>query len=590
MDENEPANAPLQWRLIARIFSLLRPYRRKRNWLLLCVTLRAVQQPAFAWAVAAIIDGPIRRAAPFEELAWACGGLLLLAFSMQLTLHFRQRLTLELGESVVNDLRRAVFSHLQRMPMSYFHKTKVGRILSRISGDCNAVRVGVQDVLFVSLIGLGQMTLAAAVMAYYSLTLLGVILAMTPIFALLNRVFRKRLGQAYRQVQENFSRVTAWLAEQMAGVRVTTSYDRGGKNADMFRTMIRNHANYNMAAARISGTFLPLIELNSQVFLAALIAIGGTLALDPGSATSLGDMIQFFFLANIFFGPIQTLASQYNDALTAMAGAERVFGLLDSPADPVEATAVVSVPRLSGEVEFDRVTFAYQPGRTVVSDISFRIEPGQTLALVGPSGGGKSTIAHLASRFQVADCGAVRIGGHDVTTLTRDTIARNVAVIPQLNYLFSGTLAENLRLGLSDCSDRELWDALEELDCAELVSRFAEGLETPIGPGGATLSLGERQLICLTRSLLVKPSLLILDEATASIDLRTERRLQRAIERVQRGRSTLIIAHRLSTIRAADQILVVNEGRIVERGRHNELAHAGGLYSDLLRRYSEVAA
>ncbi len=565
-----------------RVFRLLHPYRVKRNWLFFCVFLRGLQQPLFAWAVGAIIDGPIAHQSSMQSIALAVAGLALLAIVMQITLHFRQRLTLELGESVVNDLRRKAFEHLQRMPMSYFYNTKVGRILSHLQGDCNSVRIGVQDVLFVSLVGLGQMLFAGIIMAYYSLTLFAIVIGMTPVFWLVNRVFQTKLSQAYRDVQESFSRVTAWIAESLSGIRVSQAFARNELNCKQFEAMIDNHADKNMHAARISGIFLPLIELNSQLFIAALIAVGGYLATQPDSSTSVGDLIQFFFLANIFFSPVQVLANQYNQALTAIAGAERVFELIDQPPDPIDLSGSLQLPVVRGEVEFREVVFGYSDDKPVLHGVSFIAKPGQTIALIGSSGGGKSTITQLIARNYVAQQGAVYLDGHNIRELTRETLTRNIAIVPQHNYLFTGSIADNIRFACPGLTDDSIWNLLCEMGCHELFEQLPEGIDSQVGTRGSALSSGQKQLICLARALAVRPSILILDEATSSIDVQTEKTLQKAIEYILEDRTAFIVAHRLSTIQHADQILLIDQGRIKQKGTHAELMLSVGPYADML--------
>lgn len=572
----------MQLKLFLRIFRLMEPYRVKRNWLFFCVFLRGLQQPAFAWAVGAIIDGPIAKDGSMRAIGWAVFGLAALSIFMQVTLHFRQRLTLEMGESVVNDLRRTAFAHLQRMPLAYFHKTKVGRILSHINGDCNNVRIGVQDVLFVSLVGMGQMFFSGLFMAYYSLPLFGIVLVMSPIFWLINRIFQSRLSQAYRDIQESFSRVTAWIAENLAGMKITQAFVRGHENSQQFDKMIATHAQQNMKAARISGVFLPLIELNSQLFMAAVIAVGGYLAIQPNGSTSLGDLIQFFFLANIFFSPIQALATQYNQALTALAAAERLFELVDQPTDPIDAMGHLQSEHIRGEVEFCNVTFGYEPGIPILRDISFVARPGQSIALVGPSGGGKSTLTNLIARNYVVDQGSVLIDGIDIKDYSRSTLTKFISIVPQQNYLFSGTIADNLRFARPDLTDGDIWNMFCQLGCIDIFEPLPDGIETEVGTRGSALSAGQRQLICLARALAVEPRVLILDEATSSIDPATERKLQTAIEYLQLERTSFVVAHRLSTIRKADSIMVIDQGVIVQQGTHDELKNLPGIYADLL--------
>ncbi|MDX1945534.1 MAG: ABC transporter transmembrane domain-containing protein, partial [Pirellulaceae bacterium] len=380
-DDREPDKRPLELGLITRLLGYMRPYAARRNWLLVMVVLRSIQLPAVAWTIGAIIDGPITGRAPLSSILLAALGLLLLAGSTQVVFHFRQRLALELGEAVIHDLRREIFAHLQRMPLSFYNKTKIGRIISRVTSDCEALRVGVQDVLFVSLVGIGQMLTAAALMLYYDWALFSVVAAMSPVLYILNRSFRKKLSVAYRVVQESFSRVTATLAESINGVRVTQAYVRQRTNAGLFSDLMQWHGDNVMIAVRREGLLMPLLELNSQTFIALLLLVGGYRVLYADMPP--GDLIRFFFLANIFFSPIQILGNQYNQALTAMAGAERVFALLDRKPEWEDSPAATTLPPITGRVELRGVTFGYEPDRMVLHDIDLVAEPGQTIALVG---------------------------------------------------------------------------------------------------------------------------------------------------------------------------------------------------------------
>lgn len=588
--EQETDRRPLDLRLIRRLLGYMRPYPRRTFWLFACVFLRAVQLPAIAWAIGAVINGPIARHAPFADILWGAAGVLTLGAWTQFTFHFRYRLALEMGESVVCDLRNEVFAHLQSLPLSFFQRTKAGRLISRVTSDCEAMRIGVQDVLFVSVVGLGQMIAAAAVMAWYDLPLFGVIVALSPVLWGLNQYFRRLLSQAYRDVQESFSRVTATLAESVAGIRVTQGYSRQEVNAEGFHELVVDHARYNMTAARTAGMFVPLLELNSQAFLAALLVVGGYRALQPEIAMPTGDLIQFFFLAGVFFAPIQILGNQYNQALTAMAGAERVFRLLDTRPEWTDAPDARPLPTLVGRVAFDGVTFGYDPSRPVLHDISFVAEPGQTIALVGHTGSGKTSIINLIARFYLPTTGRVEFDGHETRDITGPSLQRQLGIVLQQNFLFSGTLLENIRVGRPTASDDEVRDALRQLDCLDLIESLPEGWHTHVGERGGQLSLGQRQLVCFARAMLAQPRIVVLDEATSSVDTLTEQRIQRALKRLLAGRTSFVVAHRLSTIRDADLILVLAEGRIVERGRHADLVARGGCYADLLRQFLRAVA
>ena len=589
-DDREADKRPLDLGLILRLLAYTRPYATKRNWLLVMCTLRAIQLPLVGWTIGAVIAGPIQGHAPFSSVLGGAMALLALAASTQVVFHFRQRWALELGEAVIHDLRSSIFAHLQRMPMSFYSKTKLGRIISRVTSDCEALRVGVQDVLFVSLVGLGQMIVSAALMLYYDWALFCIVLAITPVLWGINRYFRGKLSSAYRTVQESFSRLTSTLAESINGVRVTQGFVREEVNQRLFRDLLDWHGDNVVKAARMEGKLLPLLEFNSQVFIAALLLVGGYRVLTPGINMPVDGLIYFFFLAGIFFNPIQMLGNQYNQALTAMAGAERVFALLDRPPEWEDAADAVPLPPIEGRVELRGVTFGYDPGRPVLHGINLVAQSGQSVALVGKTGSGKSSIINLIARFYLPQAGQVLIDGHDTRQITGDSLHHQMGIVLQQNFLFTGTVLENIRVGRPDSSNEEAIEAARQLDCLDLLEALPQGVQTQVGERGAQLSLGQRQLVCFCRAMLANPRILILDEATSSVDTLTEVRIQTALAKLLAGRTSFIVAHRLSTIRHADQVLVLDEGRIVERGTHEQLIAHGGIYAGLVRQFARGSA
>lgn len=590
VDDREPDKRPLEVKLITRLIGYMRPYAAKRNWLFLMVFLRSLQLPFVAWSIGAVIDGPIARHAPLSAVLWGAFGVLVLAGTTQIVFHFRQRLALELGEAVIHDLRQQIYVHLQRMPMSFYNRTKIGRIISRVTSDCEALRVGVQDVLFVSLVGIGQIITAGALMLYYDWALFSVVVAMSPVLWGLNRYFRRKLSMAYRMIQESFSRVTSTLAESINGVRLTQAYVRQDTNAGLFEELMHWHGNNVVKAVRMEGFLMPILELNSQLFIAALLLVGGYRVLNPEIQMPPGDLIRFFFLANIFFSPIQILGNQYNQALTAMAGAERVFALLDRQPEWQDVKGSAPLPPLRGHVELRGITFGYDPARPVLHDLSFTAEPGQTVALVGRTGSGKTSIINLIARFYLPQTGQVLIDGFDTRQTTGDSLHHQMGIVLQQNFLFTGTIAENIRVGKPGATDEEVIAAAKRLDCCDVLAALPQGLQTQAGERGAQLSLGQRQLVCFARAMLADPRILILDEATSSVDTLTEVRLQQALARLLSGRTSFVVAHRLSTIRSADLILVLAAGRIIQRGTHAELLAQGGEYAHLVEQFSRGVA
>jgi len=579
---------PLDLGLITRLFKYTKPYTSRRNWLVFLVILRSIQLPCLTWIIAAVIKGPIA-GGNTTGVAWGVAGFLALAVFTQVSLHFRQRLALELGEAVVHDLRQELFEHLQRMPMSFFHRTRLGRIISRMTSDVEYIRVGVQEVLFVSLVQVGQMTVASCFMLWYDSLLFLLVLGLVPILWMLNRHFNRKLSAAHRDIQESFSRVTATLAESVNGIRVTQGFVRQDVNAAMFHELVTDHGDYNFALTKTQGLFQRLLDLNNQLFIAMLMLVGGWQVLRGGTA-DVGDLVGFFFMANLFFAPITTLGVQYNHALTAMAGAERVFRLLDSTPEHEDAATATDLVDVCGQVEFRNVTFAYEPGRPVLKELNFLVEPGQTVALVGHTGGGKTSIMNLIAKFYLPSAGEVLIDGREILDVTTHSLRRRMGIVLQQNFLFTGTVMDNIRLGRIGASDEEVVDAVRRLDCLDLLANLPDGLQTPVGERGGNLSLGQRQLVCFARAMLADPAILFLDEATSSVDTLTEARIQKALAELLKGRTSFVVAHRLSTIRHADLILVLDHGRIIQRGTHRDLLTSGGEYAKLYRRFVRSAA
>ena len=615
-DDDEEQFKPLEWGLIRRLFGYARPIKRKVGILVGLTIIRSAQLPALVWITSVVIAGPIAHG-DTRGIVKGVIGFAILAVLTDGLFHFRQRFALEIGETVVNRIRADLFEKVQRQPMSFFHRMKLGRIISRVTSDVEALRVGIQDVAFVSTIQFGQMLFAACVMAWWDWKLFLVVAAMAPILWLVNNHFRMKYSRLTRASQASFSRVTATLAESVSGIRVTQGFVRQETNAGLFRSLLSDHSRYNIALARTSAILSPLLELNSQFFVAILLLLGGWRVFHGG--IDIATLIKFFLMANQFFAPITTIGNQYNQALIAMAGAERVFWLIDFPVDWKDSPEAVDLPdprvahvrpatvesafakaaaddsapasaggRAGARVEFRRVSFGYEPGRLVLHDIDFVAEPGRSVALVGHTGSGKSSIINLVAKFYLPTAGEVRIDGRDIRLITGHSLHRQMGMVQQQNFLFSGTVLENIRLSRPGASEEEVREAAQRLDCIDIMESLPRGLRTEVGERGAGLSVGQRQLVCFCRAWRADPRIVILDEATSSIDALTEHRLQKALVTLLAGRTSFIVAHRLSTIRHADLVLVLDQGRIVERGTHGELLDAGGHYAALYRQFVQV--
>ena len=484
--------------------------------------------------------------------------------------------------------------------MSFFHRMKLGRIISRVTSDVEAVRVGIQDVFFVSLIQFGKMAFAAVAMLFCDWTLFLVVLALAPVLWTVNHHFRMKFSRLTRASQESFSRVTATLAESVSGIRVTQGFVRQETNAGLFRTLLSDHSRYNVALARTSAILPPILELNSQFFVAILLLLGGWRAFHH--EMELASLIKFFLLANLFFSPITVIGNQYNQALIAMAGAERIFRLIDMPPDWTDAADATPLndPRTGAartgaaprsapgmRIEFRDVSFGYDPGRLVLHDMNFTAEPGRMVALVGHTGSGKSSIINLVAKFYLPTRGEVLIDGREIRTLTSHSLHRQMGMVQQQNFLFSGTVLDNIRLSRPEATEDDVRAAAGRLDCLDVFDELPRGVHTEVGERGG-LSVGQRQLVCFARALLADPRLLVLDEATSSIDALTEARIQQALVALLRGRTSFVVAHRLSTIRHADLVLVLDQGRIIERGTHAELLTLRGHYAALYRQFVQV--
>src|SRR5271170_7789174 len=496
MEEREAEKAPLQWPLIRRIFGYTIPYAAKRNWLFILTFTRGLQLPALAWLIGRTINGPISHL-DLSQIYFYAAAYFALALFTAVNFHFRQRFALELGEAVVHDMRTDLFAKLMTMPMSFFNQTKFGRIISRMTSDIDSVRAGVQEVAFVLVVQGLQMTTSAALMAWYDWKLFSLMVLLAPIIWFVNENYRHEMSRRLRRVQESWSRVASTLAESVSGIRVTQAFVRHDINAGFFQKLIDVHGENNVGLAQASAVFVPLLQFKSQLFLGAMALLGafGALRWHGWLHMEVFDLVMFFFLANLFFDPVQAIGNQLNQAFMAMAGAERLFRMLDQEPEWQDAAAAKPLPPIKGRVEFQAVHFEYQPGRPVLTDISFTVEPGHSVALVGHTGGGKTTLVGLLQKFYLPAGGRVLVDNLDLNTVTGDSLRSQMGCVQQNNFLFSGSVLDNIRFARPEATETDVRVTLEALDCLDLLDALPQKLHTHVAERGASLSFGQRQLV-----------------------------------------------------------------------------------------------
>ena len=482
------------------------------------------------------------------------------------------------AERILIDMRRAMYAHLQRISLSFMDKTEIGKLMSRLQGDVAALQEFLQTAVFaigdfVLLIGI----IGAMVWLDWRLGLMT--LAVVPTLFIIRIIWLPYARKSFLRARITSSIVSGALAENINGVRAVQGMSREDVNYDLFDIRASDNLKAANKASKFGVMMLPIVDTLTGAAMAIIVIMGGFFVL--GGTIEVGVMVAFVLFVQRFFDPIRSLTMHYNVLQRAMASGERIFEVIDVPVDIADKPNAIDPEEIDGSISFENVTFGYFPNQPILKDINFKVKPGETVALVGPTGSGKTSTTALVHRFYDIWEGSVKVGGHDVRDVTQDSLGRHVSMVLQEPFLFSGNIFENIKYNKDSATREDVIAAAQAVGAHEFIMNLSEGYETELEQRGGNLSLGQRQLLSFARAIVTDAKILVLDEATASIDSYTEMLIQQALARLMEGRTGMVIAHRLATIRGADRILVLQDGEIIEQGNHDELMEMGGLYSRL---------
>ncbi len=566
--------------IVLRIWEFVRPYKRQLMISIIAVLVFTGTQIAIPLIISYAIDNGLTAGTAGQS---ALRGAMI-AFAIAIGLNYgsawvQESVVGKAAENVLFDIRTAMFGHLQDVSLTFMDKTEVGRLMSRLQGDVNAM----QEFLETSVLSVGDIVLLFGIigsMLWLNVQLGLMTLCVLPILFLVRVVWLPRAREAFMAAHVANSVANGALAEAIHGVRTVQSMDRQPINFALYDDKALATLQAHRTASKFAQVMVPIVDSLTGIAMAVVVVIGGSMVLDQ--QLEVGVMVAFLFYIQRFFDPIRSLTMQYSVMQRAMASGQRLIDVLDVAVDIKDAPDAVDLPcNMDGSVEFKDVTFGYNPANPVLKSVNFRVNPGETVALVGPTGSGKSSAMSLLNRFYDVQGGRVLVSGHDVRDVTQSSIGREIAMVLQEPYLFSGTVLENIRYNKDSATKHDVISAAKAVGAHDFIMALPLGYETVMGERGGTLSLGQRQLISFARSLVADAKILVLDEATASIDSYTEMLIQKALVTLLTGRTGLVIAHRLATIRDADKIIVLQAGEVLEQGNHDELMALKGLYAQL---------
>jgi len=585
-------------RKVRWMIGLLRPYRRRVILMFTALLLETGAALAPPYLLGKAIDSGIN-AGDLSTLDWIVAAFVFATVLYAVATFWETYLVGWLGTRALQDLRERIFTHLQSMSIGFFTRRSPGVLISRMTNDVEALNQLVTNGLVTIFSSTLTLVGIVVIMLFLDVKLALITFVTFPLLAVASVVFRIVSAGTYRATRERIAAVTAYLQETLSGVRVVRSFGQEPRHVAAMTRLNEQNRDVNMKTVYLNASYFPAVELLAAVGTAVILLYGGSQAID--GALEVGVVVAFVGYLTRFFEPIQELSQLYTTYQQGMAALDKIFDLLDTPPDMVDAPGAIDPGTLRGEIELDGVWFSYAEQAATengpdgddvwaLRDVDLHVPPGQTLALVGATGAGKSTFAKLVARFYDPQKGTVRVDGHDLRGVQQRALRRQLGIVPQEGFLFSGSVRENVAFGRPEASEEEIEAAITAVGATDFVARLPHGLDTEVGERGIQLSAGQRQLLAFARALLAEPRILILDEATSNVDVRTEKTIERGLERLLHGRTAIVIAHRLSTIRRAGKIVVLEHGRIAEQGTHDELISAGGPYSKLYGAWADSSA